>query len=91
MFVVGNIPQVPSIQHWRWSGGATTSERGYSSVDVYFHGIADGRERLLVLMSRNIHIANGWEREGEDREFFYHFSIDAYALGINIIVDAMTH
>ena len=91
MFAVTTIPQVPSIQHWRRSGGATTSERGHSSVDVHFRGITDHRGRLLVLMSHNTDIADGWEREGEDYEFFYRFSIDAYELGINIVVHAMTH
>jgi hypothetical protein len=91
MFEVTRIPQVPSIQHWRRSGGSTTSERGFNSADVHFRGIADDRGRMLVLMSHNTDIADGWEREGEDYEFFYRFSIDAYALGINIVVHAMTN
>jgi hypothetical protein len=84
-FDVTVIPQVPSIQHWRRSKGATTSERGYSSSDVHFRGITDHHDRLLVLMSHNTDIADGWEREGEDYDFFHRFSIDAYELGINII------
>jgi hypothetical protein len=91
MFEVTEIPQIPSIQHWRRSGGATTSERDYLSADVHFRGITDEAGRLLVLMSHNTDIADGWEREGEDYEFFYRFSINAYALGINIVVHAMTH
>ena len=91
MFEVTEIPQIPSIQHWRRSGGSTTSERGYNSLDVHFRGITDEDGRLLVLMSHNTDIADGWEREGEDYEFFYRFSIDAYAVGINIVVHAMTH
>ena len=85
------MPQVPSIQHWRRSGGSSTSERGYNSADVHFRAIADSHGRLLVLMSHNTDIADGWEREGEDYEFFYRFSIDAYALGINIVVHTMAH
>ena len=91
MFEVTRVPQVPSIQHWRRSGGTTTSERDYLSADVHFRGITDGDGRLLVLMSHNTDIADGWEREGEDYEFFYRFSIDAYALGINVVVHAITH
>jgi hypothetical protein len=91
MFDVVRIPQIPSIQHWRRSGGSTTSERGHSSADVHFRGIADADGRVMVLMSHNTDIADGWEREGEDYEFFYRFSVDAYALGINIVVHAMTH
>ena len=91
MFELSAIPQIPSIQHWRRSGGATTSERDYLSADVHFRGITDADGRLLVVMSHNTDIADGWEREGEDYEFFYRFSINAYAMGINIVVHAMTH
>ena len=90
MFEVTEIPQIPSIQHWRRSGG-TTSERGFRTDDVHFRAIEDERGRILVLMSHNTDIADGWEREGEDYEFFYRFSVDAYELGINIVVHAMSH
>ena len=33
----------------------------------------------------------GQEREGEDRDFFYQFSPDGYALGMDVLVYAMTH
>ena len=34
----------------------------------------------------------GWEgREGEEEEFFFQFSPKAYALGINIVLYALTH
>ena len=91
LFEVTEIPQVPSIQHWRRSGGTTTSERGFRSDNVHFRAIVDPHGRILVLMSHNTDIADGWEREGEDYEFFYRFSVDAYELGINILVHAMSH
>ena len=42
-------------------------------------------------MSHNTDIADGWEREGEDYEFFYRFSVNAYAFGMNVALHAMTH
>ena len=90
-YEVEEIPQIPSIQHWRRSGGYTTSERGRRSEEVHFRGIADDSGRLLVLMSHNTDIADGWEREGEDYEFFYRFSVRAYAVGINTVIHAMTN
>ena len=54
-------------------------------------GIYDGHGRLMVLMTHNTDIADGWEREGEDYEFFYRFSVTSYAVGINFILHAMTH
>ena len=91
LFEVTEIPQIPSIQHFRRSGYTTTSERGARSAEVHFRAITDKAGRILVLMSHNTDIADGWEREGEDYEFFFRFSVDAYELGINIVVHSMTH
>jgi hypothetical protein len=90
LYDIGRVPQIPSIQFWRRSGGAI-SERGAESAVPHLRGIADRSGRLMVLMSHNTDIADGWEREGEEYEFFYRFSPDAYALGINIVIYAMTH
>jgi hypothetical protein len=45
----------------------------------------------MVLMTHNTDVADSWEREGEDPGFFYQFSPDGYALGINVLLHAMTH
>jgi len=54
-------------------------------------GIADEQGRLMVLMVHNTDLPDPWEREGEDKDYFYRFSPDAYAVGINILLYAMTH
>jgi hypothetical protein len=89
-YSVPRIPQVPSIRFWRSSGGGT-SERGAESAEPHFRGIFNEHGRLLVLMSHNTDIADGWEREGEDHAFFERFSPDAYAVGINVALYLMTH
>ena len=92
LYVVYDVPQVPSIQHWRRSGrGSSTSEQGSDSAVPHLRSIRDEQGRVMVLMSHNTDIADGWEREGEDVEFFYLFSPKAYALGINIVLYALTH
>ncbi len=90
LYNVYDVPQVPSIQYWRRSGGAT-SERGSDSAVPHLRSIKDQNGRIIVLMSHNTDIADGWEREGEDEAFFFAFSPKAYALGINIILYALTH
>ena len=90
MFPLQAIPQIPSIQHWRRSGGQT-SERGSESAHVDFRGIEDRHGRLMVLMTHNTDISDAWEREGEDPRFFYQFSPEGYAVGINIVLYPMTH
>ena len=88
LFDVKSVPQMPSIQSWRRSGGST--DRGVVAPPSA-RGIADERGRLMVVMMHNTDIPDGWEREGEDPEYFYRFSPDAYAVGINIVLYAMTH
>jgi hypothetical protein len=90
MFEFDRIPQIPSIQFWRRSGGGV-SERGDLSSHVNFKGISDKRGRLMVLMTHNTDIADAWEREGEDARFFYLFSPEGYAVGINVYLYAISH
>lgn len=90
-FDVREVPQIPSIQYWRWSGGAGTSERGDESAEPHFRGIRNDRGQLMVVMTHNTDIADGWEREADDSEFFHLFSLDAYPVGINIVLYSMTH
>jgi Domain of unknown function (DUF4159) len=89
-FEVDEIPQIPSIQFWRSSGGGT-SERGSDSPHPDFRGITDKHGNLIVVMTHNTDISDAWEREGEDPQFFYDFSPRGYALGINILLYSMTH
>jgi hypothetical protein len=91
LYDVKDIPQVPNINFWAQTGGQT-SERGYDSAQVYFRGIQDSRQRLMVVMTHNTDISDTWEREGEfPREYFDLFSPRGYAIGVNIVLYAMTH
>ena len=93
MYKVRRIPQIPSIQQWRRMGGAAedTSERGRDSETPHMRAVYDGYGRLMVLITHNTDIADGWEREGEDEEYFYLFSPEAYAIAVNVLVWVMTH
>ena len=90
-FVVTEVPQITNIGFWRRSRGRETSERGADSRDAHFRAIRDARGRIMVAMTHNTDIADSWEREGEDPGFFQQFSPDGYALGINVLLYAMTH
>jgi hypothetical protein len=89
MFVVSALPQVPSIHFWR--RGAGTSELGSDSAEPRMYGVSDAKGRLMVLMFHNTDVADSWEREGEDPQYFYQFSPNGYAVGINVMMYAMTH
>jgi hypothetical protein len=87
-FLMKEVPQMPSIQAWRRSGGNT--DRGVTDPPEP-RGIADDHGRLMIVMVHNSDIPDGWEREGEDPQYFYRFSPDAYAVGINVFLYAATH
>jgi hypothetical protein len=89
-YMVPEIPQIPSIQSWRRSGGRT-SEFGVETEIPHIRAIFDDDGRLLVVISHNTDIADGWEREGDEPEFFYNFSPQAYGVAINILYWAMSH
>jgi len=90
LYDVKRIPQVSSIQFWYRSNGSV-SERGYDSPRVNFRGIQDEKGRLMVVMTHNTDISDTWEREGENREYFERFSPDGYAVGVNVVLYALTH
>ena len=91
LYDIKEIPQVPNIGFWRRSG-QQTSERGWDSSEVYFRGIHDSHGRLMVLISHNTDIADTWEREGEEpRSYFDTFAPRGYAIGVNVVLYAMTH
>jgi hypothetical protein len=91
MFDVKKVPQVTSIRFWRATGGRTTSERGAESAVPHLRAIRDKHGRIMVAMTHNTDVSDSWEREADDPEFFYQFSPDGYALGINVLLYAMTH
>jgi hypothetical protein len=90
-FTVTKVPQITNIGFWRRTAGRETSERGEESRDAHFRVIRDDAGRVMVVMTHNTDVADSWEREGEDPEFFLQFSPDGYALGINVLLHAMTH
>jgi hypothetical protein len=72
------------------SGGGT-SERYEDSAVARAMGIADKNGRMMVLMTHNTDVGDSWEREADDPSYFYHFSVDGYAFGINVLLYSTTH
>lgn len=86
------LPQATAIHFW---------QQGYTYHPVvgteldhapHFFGLFDKAGRMMVLLCHNNDLCDGWEREGEDKEFFERFSVKcSYPMGVNIITYAMTH
>jgi hypothetical protein len=89
-FQIKEFPQIPSIQSWR-GNPYETSERGFDSAEPHIRAISDRHGNVMVLMTHNTDISDAWEREAEDPRYFYAFSPNGYAVGINVMMYAMTH
>jgi hypothetical protein len=89
-FQITELPQIPSIQAWRGNPDET-SERGSDSAEPHIRAVSGRHGRVMVLMTHNTDVSDAWEREGEDPQYFYAFSPRGYAVGINVMLYAMTH
>jgi hypothetical protein len=90
LYIITKVPQIPSINSWRSSGGAT-SEMGRDSERPSMWAVSGEDGRILVLVTHNTDISDGWEREAYDDRFFYLFSPEAYAVAVNVLLWTMSH
>jgi hypothetical protein len=89
-FVVNKMPQVPRYPFWVGTGGQT-SERGDDSREPHFRAIRDDKGRIIVVMTHNTDMGDSWEREAEEPAYFQKFSVAGYALGVDVLLYALTH
>ncbi|MCR9295258.1 MAG: DUF4159 domain-containing protein [bacterium] len=83
-------PQVPSI-HAFYGGNRYEYRRGDTSQANY-QAFSDDEGRIMVFICHNTDLGDGWEREGENHEYFQEYAVKkSYPLGINIVTYAMTH
>jgi hypothetical protein len=91
LFDAKRIPQIPAIGNSYRYG--RTDERWNDPTDdvAYMRAIADDKGRIMVLMTHNTDFGDAYERESDDPTYFYTFSVEGYAIGINVLLYAMTH
>ena len=90
LFDAKRIPQIPNIGFFRGTGGQT-SEQWEDSATPHAYALLDQHGRIMVLTTHNTDFGDAYEREADDPEFFYRFSVEGYAIGINILLYVMTH
>ncbi len=94
-----NRLQVPTMQLWNRAHTPDDREsplhtvpRGVGSEDMHIRALLDDKGRIMVIAIHNSDVSDGWEREGENDDYFHTFSEKiAYPLGINIVFYLMTH
>jgi len=85
-------PQVPSIHAWQGSGETFEWRPGDDTRTVHYKALFDDKDRMMAIICHNTDLGDGWEREGENVEYFHEFSEKkSYPMGINIVTYAMTH
>ncbi|MEO2007211.1 MAG: DUF4159 domain-containing protein, partial [Pirellulaceae bacterium] len=87
------LPQVVDIRTWN-RGYNFEHLHGDSGGDEspHFWAYFDDNDRMVALLCHNNDLGDGWEREGENIEYFRQFSEKwSYPMGINIVTYAMTH
>jgi hypothetical protein len=89
-FQVKRVPQIPSINFWLAHDGAT-SERGADSAVPHARAIFDKHGRMMVFITHNTDFGDAFEQEAADPNYFLTFSVEGYALGVNVILYALTH
>jgi hypothetical protein len=89
MFDLDKVPQITNVTFWLKNNGKT-SERGEDSIQVHVRAIRDQHRRIVVLMTHNTDVGDSFERERESTEYSRLFSPPGYALGINVLLYAMT-
>ena len=89
LYPINSLPQIPNIGLWRYEH--RTSERGADSAELHVRGIQDHGGRIMVLMTHNTDFGDAYEREAEDPSYFQTFSVNGYAIGVDVLLYAMTH
>jgi hypothetical protein len=89
VFDLKALPQIPGIDMWARTG--LPYERA-DDTKPHYRSIFDDKGRMMLIECANTDLGDGWEREGENEQYFRLFSEkQAYPMGINIIFYAMTH
>jgi hypothetical protein len=81
-------PQIPAINVFL---AGRTTER-WDAPEAHYWAFFDEKGRPQMIICHNTDLGDGWEREGENHDYFREMSEKwAYPLGINILFYAMTH
>jgi uncharacterized protein DUF4159 len=80
-------PQIPTWQHLRYGGGGGYRNNG---AVPHWRAILDDDGRVMVMITYNNDIADGWQRSDEP-DYPAEAAYLALALGVNFAVYALTH
>ena len=95
VFELEGLPQIPAqdfaIRGWPHDPPFIHRYPAWGVETPHLRGFFDEDDRLVVLATHNTDIGDGWEREAYGEWFFETYSTVAYAMGVNVVVYALTH
>ncbi len=94
VFDLKQKPQMPAIGMYFRTGMTWENNKPYvrETHDSHFFGLFDDKGRMMVFISHNNDLGDGWEREGDNIDYFRRFSEpQAYPMFINALFYTMTH
>ncbi len=92
VYTLKEKPQVPAINAAARGTSYEWSRDGSDTSVPHYRAITDDKDRIMVFICHNTDLGDGWEREGENEDYFREYSVKkAYPMGINIVTYAMTH
>jgi hypothetical protein len=89
LFDIARVPQIPNVG--LWMSARETSERGYDSAEVHARAILDEHGRVMVFVTHNTDFGDAYEEEAMSPDYFRHHSVQAYAIGVDLLLYSMTH
>ena len=93
IFDLKELPQIVDIHTWM-GGDSFEYYHGPTDGDVapHFWSYFDDNGRMVALLCHNNDLGDGWEREGENKDYFLENSEKhSYPMGINIVMYVLTN
>jgi len=95
VFDLAGAPQIPAqdfaVRGWKTDPGWIHRSPATALTPVNFRGYFDDDGRLMVVATHNTDVGDGFEREAYGQWFFETYSTQAYMIGVNIVVYALSH
>ena len=90
-FDLKRVIQIPSIGLWQSASAAAPPNAAPTAPIPHARAIFDKHGRMMVFITHNTDFGDAFEQEAADPRYFYTFSVDGYAVGINVLLYALTH
>ena len=95
VFDLPGAPQIPAqdfaASGWTTDPGWVHRQPATQVEPVHFRGYFDADGRLMAVATHNTDVGDGFEREAYGQWYFEKYSTQAYMIGVNIVVYAMSH